>query len=189
MRRREARTSAADWPFLSTDRQMAGPLSWFPVRSRREVDRAIDLIKHQGEGSNVGPSEYEGETELAHFYRFLEIRQSQRIGRVPGSDVWGFVGPMRRPEVFPMAEIPADGYPRSGEQLPQAAAELVNQFDRQYTVVLQELEATWAEGDQGRLVRAIEAMFGLQASARALMQIPRPDSPATTYGPCFRLTP
>ena len=72
---------------------------------------------------------------------------------------------------------------------PPAAADLLARFDQQYTVVLQELQATWADGDQGHLVRAIEAMFGLQASARALMDIPRPDSPATTYGPCFRFTP
>jgi hypothetical protein len=189
MRRREAGTDPVDWPFLSTDRQISGPLAWFPVRSRREVDRAIDLIKHQGEGSNAGPTEYAGETELAHFYRFLEIRRAQRIGKLAGSDVWGFVGPLDRPEVFPMAQIPAEGYPRSGERLPPAVAALVTQFDRQYTVVLQELHATWADGDQGRLVRGIEAMFGLQASARALMQIPRPDRPATTYGPCFRFTP
>jgi hypothetical protein len=189
MRRREAGTDPEDWPFLSTDRQISGPLAWFPVRSRREVDRAIGLIKHQGEGSNAAPTEYAGETELAHFYRFLEIRRSQRIGKIADSNVWGFVGPMERPDVFPMAQIPAGGYPRRDEHLPPAAAALVNQFDQQYTVVLQELQATWAEGDQGRLVRAIEAMFGLQASARALMQIPRPDNPATTYGPCFRFTP
>jgi hypothetical protein len=188
MRRRETETAAADWPFMATDRQMAGPLSWFPVRSRREVDRAVNLIKHQGEGSDAGPAEYEGETELAHFYRFLEIRRSQRIGKLPDSQVWGFVGPMSRPEVFPMAQIPAGGYPRPGERLPPAAADLLTRFDQQYTVVLQELQATWADGDQGRLVRAIEAMFGLQASARALMEIPRPDSPETTYGPCFRFT-
>jgi hypothetical protein len=51
--------------------------------------------------------------------------------------------------------------------------------------MVDELEATWANGDQAALLRAIEAMFGMQEYALALMKTPRYDGKGN-YVPRWR---
>lgn len=182
-------------PALSTDRQIAGPLAWFPVRDLDDVHEAITLIKHQGEGSALAPLEHDpirpGDIELAHYYRFLEIRAGRRIAYCPERRVWGFgAEPLERPAIRPMAPVPPGGHPAPGRTVPPEVGTMLARFDERYTTLLAQLGAVWAEGDQGKLVQAIETMFSLEADARALMRIPiDPSNPASgTYGPCFRAT-
>jgi hypothetical protein len=172
-------------PSLSTDRQISGPLSWFPVRNLDDVEEAIQLIKHQGEGSPTEPVETDNEVELAHFYRFLEIYLQRRIVYIDDSACWGLGDAMERPDCYPMAPVPAGGY--RAEEVPDEAAALIDQFDTAYTRLLVQLGELWQYGDQGALVRAIETMFSLQQPARSLMQIPIKANPSATYGPCFRV--
>lgn len=178
-------------PTLSADRQVSGPLSWFAVASLADVERAVAVIKHQGEGSSIQPHDPfeavpgDGEVpQLAHFYRFLEIYKGRRIVWSGEQGRWDFGEAMPRPAVFPMATVPPGGYRAAG--LPEPAARLVPAFDARYSSLLARLQRLWETGDQGELVHAIEEMFGLEEIARALMQIPTGDGEAT-YGPCFRL--
>jgi hypothetical protein len=178
-------------PKLSTDRQISGPLSWYAVRTFDEVKTAINLIKHQGEGTESDPGEQTdkitGKPELSHFYRFLEIHCGKAIGPLPGSNVWGFTGePVSWPEVWPVAEVPAGGH--DAGKVPAPVADLLMKFDRAYGLLLQQLHGLWATGDQGLLVAAIGTMFTMQDPARALMQIPIPGDPhGQTYAPNFRV--
>lgn len=179
-------------PDFSTDRQIAGPLAWFPIRDLGDMHEAISLIKSQGEGATLTPLEHAptaaGDVELAHFYRFLEIYARRRIEFLPDRGIWGFGSPLERPACYPMAPVPPGGHPGPGRSVPPQVAELLDRFDDRYRTLLGQLHRLWAEGDQGALVRAIDAMFSLEADARALMQIPiDPLNPSSgTYGPCFR---
>ena len=190
--RLEAAFAAID-PEFSMDRQIAGPLAWFPVRDLADVREAVSLIKHQGEGSDKAPTEYEdGPPEMAHFYRFLEIHVGRRIVHTLGPEGgrWDFGEAIAAPAVAPMAPVPPGGWPGNGPSAPPEAVSLLDAFDAAYTRLLDELGHLWAEGDQGRLIHAIEAMFALQAPARALMRIPVPGrADGATYGPCFRYRP
>lgn len=173
-------------PMFSTDRQISGPLSWFPVRNLEEVAKAVDLIKHQGEGSAASPTESEdgeGGAELAHFYRFLEIWRGQKITKTEDG-LWGFGDEIEEVKVFPMAEVPPGGY--AADTVPEDVRRLLDAFDERYTRLLNQLDDLWRRGDQGQLVHAIETMFSLQEPARALMQIPITRGEPATYGPCFR---
>jgi hypothetical protein len=180
-------------PDLSTERQISGPLSWYAVRTLAEVEDAIGLIQHQGEGSPLDPGEgmdkVTGKQELAHFYRFLEIHSGKAIGPVPGSTggLWGFTGePVLWPDVWPVASVPAGGY--DCQKAPADVAALLVEFDQAYGLLLQQLHDLWATGDQGLLVAAIGTMFTMQKPACALMQTPIAGAdPVQTYAPNFRV--
>ncbi len=177
-------------PDMTTDRQIAGPLAWFPVRDLTDVDEAISVIKEQGEGSPLAPGEGTssgtGGDSLAHFYRFLEIYTGRRIEYLPEKEAWGLGETIERSASYPMAPIPAGGYPTDGGDVPDQVAALLCEFDAGYTRLLRQLDQLWRKGDQGALIQAIETMFSLQGPARALMQIPIVGNPSMTYGPCFR---
>ncbi len=176
-------------PSLSGDRQISGPLSWFPIRSLAEVHEAIALIKRQGEGSDAAPLEYspgiDSKPELAHFYRFLEIHARQRVYFNEEAGMWDLRGDLPWPETYPMAPVPEGGYLTPEAKISKKVTHLLKTFDKNYSRLLHQLEDLWATGDQGCLIHAIETMFSLQGPARALMQIPIPGASGQTYGPCF----
>jgi hypothetical protein len=181
-------------PDFELDRQITGPLSWVPISSVDDVERAIRLITDQGEGAahGGGPTEegyVPGEpVELSHFYRFLELALERRI--VPmdrAGTTWGFGEPIEHPAAYPMAPVPAGGYSGPDSDAPDEVVALCREFNAAYTRLLRHLDAAWAAGDQGELVRGIEVMFSLAGPARRLMTIPKPDGSGTTYGPDFLL--
>ena len=88
-------------------------LGLFAITSPADAQRAIALIEHQGEGTSQSPFAVGSDGELAHFYRFAEIWHEHRLQA--GSDgTFKFDGDaLPFPETFPMAEVPADGYPES----------------------------------------------------------------------------
>lgn len=177
-------------PALSPERQISGPLSWFAVHTLDEVEAAISLIRHQGEGSELDPGEGQdkltGKSELAHYFRFLEIHEGRTIGLLDNGQ-WGFTDhPVAWPDVWPVAEVPAGGYDVT--KVAPEVAKLLTQFDQRYATLIRQLHDLWATGDHGLLVAAIGTMFTLQEPALALMQIPIPGDPqGRTYGPNFRL--
>jgi hypothetical protein len=83
-----------------------------------------------------------------------------------------------------MADVPKGGYSYDKPTNPEAAVHL-RDFDRAYSSMLDHLQAAWSKTGQAGLYLAIEQMFELQGSARALMQITMPKS-SKTYGPHFR---
>ena len=94
-------------------------------------------------------------------------------------------GPLPFPDVYPVAQVPADGY--HYDEVQQDAALLLREFDDAYTHLLDELQSAWEGGGQAALLRAIEWMFSLADPARRLMAIPIPGTdPALHYGPNFR---
>jgi hypothetical protein len=173
-------------PALCTDRQVTGPLAWMVMENLAAVDAAIMLIVDQGEGSTTGP-DMPGSHDLAHYWRFRELREGRRIGSLNPDGQPRFDGaPVPMPAVWPMATVPAGGW--RAEDVPAGRAavrEGLAACDRAYTELLNRLQIVWELGDQGALVHGIETMFGMSETARALMQ--EEIAPGRgTYGPCFR---
>jgi hypothetical protein len=170
-------------PQLATDRQITGPLAYMVMEDLTAVEAAIALIKDQGEGSEASPV-VEHTRELAHYYRFREIREGRRLSGVDENKQPIFDGPvLERPEVWPVAVVPKGGYLQ--KDVPADVWKLVNGVDQTFTQLLNRLQVVWEHGDQGALVHAIDTMFGLSQQARSLMSI-KIEGESGNYGPCFR---
>ena len=172
-------------PDIRPDHQVTGPLAWMVVTSVGDVTRAIQLIKDQGEGSATSPKA--SREELSHFYRFLEMYEGRKLIWDPAKQDFVRGDELPFPDVWPMAVVPKGGYPAAA--VPTEVAQLLEQSDVAYSRMLDLLQDCWRRGGQASFVHAIEAMFELQKSSRALMQIPIPGGGGATYGPCFRYRP
>lgn len=180
----------ANNPTFSLERQREGPLGLFRIENLDDARRAIELIQRQGEGSSTSPIDG-GSTDMAHFYRFKEIHVGKKLVYNPTTQTWEFTGAnIPFPDAWPMAEVPAGGYRQA--DVPAEVWALLDEFDRTYTEMLNQLQLAWyttdaAEGDQA-LNDSVGTMFNLRTPAVELMKIPIGQGPGT-YGPCFRLSP
>jgi hypothetical protein len=65
---------------------------WFPstqlfaVTDVASAARALAIVVEQGEGTAASPEDGDGEGELAHYYRFAEIRNGRRLIRDPDAE-------------------------------------------------------------------------------------------------------
>lgn len=162
---------------ITGERQLARGGRLFAIRSFADAERAITRIKRQGEGTSQSPYSDDLENNLAHYYKFAEIYHERRFIRTQ-SGKWGYEGDaVPFPEVLPMAEVPAGGYPQEAKAL---------EFNRSYTTMLNHLQNAWQTGTSGELSDAISAMLELEGPARELMEKPLPGGNGN-YGPDFRL--
>ncbi|MEL6560276.1 MAG: ferritin-like protein [Bacteroidota bacterium] len=65
----------------------------FPIITKEDAARAIDIIVEQGEGAT---SPYDESGELAHYYKFYEIYEGRQIETIPGVPTprYAFSGPV-----------------------------------------------------------------------------------------------
>lgn len=157
--------------------------------------KAIDEIIGQGEGIPHSIWSESGATpdradflEVAHFYRFLEIRKERRYrgdekvppenGKYPlptGEKLnvcWGDVYPMRKNPK--MADLPS-----GSEVLKKSIA-----FNRTYTDLLNTLNAAM-NGKPDLIMKSVGIMYELKYQAIELMKIPMPGCKDETVGPSF----
>lgn len=159
----------------------------FEVANVADVRTAIDLIRHQGEGSSISPEESPG--HLAHFYQFREVFEGAKYVKDPVTNKWAHNGePVLMPQVWPMAAIPAGGYQKA--DVAPDVWQKINEFDATYTKMLQQLQNVWVDtsapfGDFSA-DDPVLTMLSLGPIATELMQKDRPDRRGT-YGPCFRV--
>lgn len=170
-------------PELSADRQLherIGEDTLRPVKTLADVERSIEIIQDQGEGTSASPADGLGDGHLAHYYAFAEIYHGRRLLEVGGR--WQFTGaPVPFPDTRPMSMVPAGGWDRP----PTGARQLLDDFDHTYTGVLEALDTAWAEGDPHSLRTAVRRMRRLETPAVGLMEMPVPGTKGT-YGPQFR---
>ncbi|MCL8014392.1 ferritin-like protein [Streptomyces sp. AS02] len=156
-----------------------------PIENLDHVERAIEIIREQGEGTSSSPADPFEDDEPAHYYAFGEIYYGRELRET--DDGWRYVGaPVPFPDVRPMAPVPAGGWPT-----PQDAhvRGLLYRFDATYSTVLDTLDAAWSGGGHRALNAAEHAMRGLERPAVELMETQIPYSPGHTYGPQFRALP
>jgi|tagenome__1003787_1003787.scaffolds.fasta_scaffold20984544_3 hypothetical protein len=153
-----------------------GPADLIEITSVADAETAITRIKQQGEGtaqSPIGDPLAPGDN-LAHYYQFAEIWHGRRL--VASNGAFEFTGdPIPFPDVFPMAIVPAEGYPVESAD-----------FDNQYKSLLDGLQAAWTTGNAGDLLNAIDVMDSMGDTAVSLMQTPLPGGQGT-FGPDFKL--
>lgn len=151
-----------------------------PVETPDDVERAIEIIKEQGEGTASSPATAFDDDYPAHYYAFGEIYHGRRLRDNDGD--WEFNGaPVRFPDARPMAPVPEGGWPNP----PGEVRRLLESFDTTYNSLLRTLETAWAGGGHRSLHAAIHIMRGLETPAVELMERPIPDAPGN-YGPQFR---
>lgn len=171
-------------PDLSTARQLrqrVGADMLTPVTTLDDVERAIDIIREQGEGTSSTPEDAPGDDHVAHYYAFAEIYHGRRLREE--DDGWRYTGAaVPFPDARPMARVPAGGW----DSPPDEARRLLGSFDSTYTVMLESLDAAWADGGARSLATAVRGMSRLESPAVELMEMPIPGT-ETTYGPQFRL--
>ncbi|GEC10781.1 membrane protein [Streptomyces spinoverrucosus] len=152
-----------------------------PVETLDDVERAIEIIREQGEGTASSPYESFEDDYPAHYYAFGEIYHGRELRET--DDGWKYVGPpVPFPDVRPMAPVPAGGWPNP----PLHVGRLLYRFDTIYSTVLDTLDAAWAGGGPRTLGAAVHTMRGLEGPAVELMEISIPYAPRSTYGPQFR---
>ena len=147
---------------------------------------AIMEISEQGEGFDHtifdGDNQFGQVDELAHYFRFFEIRAGRRFRPtdVPGEPPTG-------PELlvdwsgrYLMAPNPkASEYADRPE-----IHRLMTEFNRSYTALLKLLHRAF-NGTPSIIVEAVPMMYDLKYRAQALMAIPSGRKDGTTVGPSF----
>jgi hypothetical protein len=151
-----------------------------PVTDLASALDALNLIAEQGEG--LGGGIYDAEEELAHYYRFeqLRLRRYYQKGDVPGHpsgppvDVdYGAVYPL-----LPNAHL-AEDY-REGTPLYEAAAD----FNRSYAAFLSFLTRAYG-GEPHLLLEAVPQMFRIRDDMNRLIRNPLPNRPGLHAAPTF----
>jgi Ferritin-like len=142
---------------------------------------AIEVIVGQGEGTTNSPFDAEG-VEPAHYYRFKEILLGKELKPNPAIPEGFSFGPtviaFDPDAVFPVkknlkaAELGVDSPARA----------LADEFNRQYTVMLQHLHAGF-NGQLDRIENAANMMFAFKILATQLVQIEI--APGVHAGPTF----
>ncbi|MFC8333263.1 ferritin-like protein [Streptomyces olivaceus] len=151
-----------------------------PVTDLDGVERSIESVKEQGEGTTSSPEDAFGDDHPAHYYAFGEIYHGRQLRRTDAG--WQFTGtPVPFPDARPMARVPEGGWPAPAA----GVQDLLDQFDTAYAKVLSTLETAWADGDARTLRSAVRTMGGLESPALKLMETEIPGAPGT-YGPQFR---
>ncbi|MEU3839435.1 ferritin-like protein [Streptomyces sp. NPDC028635] len=171
-------------PELSTRGQLSahiGADELRPVETLLDVERSLDIIREQGEGTSRSPADSFEDDHPAHYYAFSEIYHGRQLRETDNG--WKFTGPpVPFPDARPMARVPAGGWSRPAAPVQQ----LLHRFDTVYTTLLDTLDETWAGGGPRTLGAAVHAMRGLEEPAVRLMETEIPGTRGT-YGPQFRV--
>lgn len=150
------------------------------IRTVPDALAAIELIKEQGEGTESSPLYGPSPDDKAHYYLFGELYHEKALVELsPGH--WSYSGDSRpfplQHDIYPMAPIPAAGYPEC------------RAFNEKYSEMLHELQLAWQFGGttgSAHLANAFVVMGELGPLARTLMLTEiTPGGP--TMGPSFHL--
>ena len=156
------------------------------VNDLDSAKRAIQEIAEQGEGFDEtifdGDNQFGQVDELAHYYRFREIRAGRRY---LATDT-----PHRAPTgpellVDWSARYPMAPNPRASDYVDRPEIhQLMTDFNRIYTRLLRTLHAVF-NGSPAQLREAVPMMYDLKYRAQALMAIPTGRKDGSTVGPSF----
>lgn len=153
------------------------------------AQQAIALIVEQGEGTRTSPEEGVG-GDIAHYYRFMEIKKGRRLVPVSGGtdpeDEWAYAGdavPFRPDGVYPVARDPGPYAPGTVEALAN------DNFNYTYTSLLRALHMLFnGHTTTEQFNRALGLMMSLKGQAVAMASgVTGPGCPS--IGPTFQYQP
>jgi len=143
--------------------------------------RAVNFIAGQGEG--LGGGIYDTRDELAHYYRFQQLKlgryyqKGDQPDRPSGPALW-----VDWSTVYPVLKnATLDDYP-TGSELRKVAAE----FNETYAGFLQFLTKAFT-GEPELLLEAVPEMFRLRDEMSRLMRNPIPGRPGVHAAPTFEM--
>lgn len=150
------------------------------VKSLDTALAAMDLIIDQGEGTPGSLNDPDGDffaepTEVAHYFRFNEIRQKQRYaaGDRPTDPP---SGPAMEVDYDAVYVVKPNCKAADFKDDPTLAM-LNDRFNSAYTLMLRQLEEAFGGNPQVLYVAIMDGMHGLADLAVAIMQIPVPNDP------------
>jgi hypothetical protein len=153
-----------------------------PVIDLESALRALKEVTDEGEGLDHTIWDGDKSEELAHYFRFAELRE-QRCFLPEDTEKSGPSGPELPVDfgvVAPMRPNPRSddyrGHPAIHRQMVKG--------NRIYTRLLRQLQ-TALTGTPDALRDAVPIMYEFRYQAEALMRIPSPLSPGMTVGPSF----
>jgi Ferritin-like len=155
-----------------------GPIS---VTNLDTACASLDEIVDQGEGDMH--SMYDEDGDLAHYYRFEEIKYDRSY--LPSDDAGKPTGAaigVDYATVYPMLVNPRDADYTDPEL--RAASGAANQT---WSDLLRRIDAA-CDGDPGTLLPAVHCMFTLRNQAQALLANPLEDHEGRHAGPTFEWT-
>lgn len=153
----------------------------FAVTDIESALAAIDLISGQGEG--LGGGIYDEEGELAHYYRFDQIRQGRYYQ--PGDRAHEPTGPgfdVDWDAVYPIKTNARLSDLQGSDEL-RGAAEAFNDL---YANFLRQLTAAY-NGEPALLLKAVPAMFHVRDGVLQLMHNPIPGADGLNAAPTFEI--
>lgn len=166
------------------DQFLVGDL--FAVNSYLDAHRAIQRIVSEGEGSKTSPIDFQG--DVAHFYRFEEIRRNATLTKDVSAQ-YGYVYDSDKPlgidwrAAFPA--IPDPGTHDFSGDPPAHAAQVA--CNRAFTRMVRSLQDA-VGGTAGSLGQAVRHMFDLRQATLAALRTPLAGGPKVA-GPAFLYLP
>ncbi|WP_378286811.1 ferritin-like domain-containing protein [Actinomadura rugatobispora] len=163
----------------------------FQIGDMGDVDRAIDIIIHQGEGKPGTPVQDLADAPatvspavLAHYYRYKEIWCGRSLRYDESAREWKFDGdPVPRPAVHPLEKMGPGGWP----DVPPGLRQKLDDWNAKYKNVLETLEKAWRPpGDSGALDESVGHMFELTGKAEDLIAYQLEQHNPKIYGPEFK---
>jgi hypothetical protein len=162
---------------VSREYYYAGGGRALEVTDLASATRALDEVVDQGEG-DMG-SMFDGDGDLAHYYRFQQLKHDRAYVT---SDTDVPTGPELDVDfgsVHPMIENPsADEYADPDLRAANDAA------NRTWSELLVQIDEAF-DGDPSALIPAVHSMFRLRDRMLVLLANPLPDHPGRTAGPTF----
>lgn len=148
--------------------QITGPKAPFAISSLEQIEKAIQIIKDQGEGSSSSPID-STEGDLAHYYKFAELYFERKLIQNEQKE-WKYEGDrIKMPEIENVHDVPLNGFERKGLSIDTITK--LDQFNIIYTEVIDEIESAWRNGQYPLFMQALEKMFSLESLGRSLMKI------------------
>ncbi|MDQ6779319.1 MAG: ferritin-like protein [Actinomycetota bacterium] len=171
---REQVVAAGEGIFIPDhSRQVYGGIALPEVKAVTDVTSAVSAIEtiiEQGEGTSTSPEGDAPGDELAHYYRFAEIKEGAQLVPAPGeTPPWRYNGqpiPFDASKVYPVIADPkASSYPAGS-----GARYGCDTFNYTYTSLLKALHDTF-NGNPHSLATAVGVMESLNEQAQALMTL------------------
>lgn len=156
----------------------------FPILTKEDVSRAINIIVEQGEGTSTTPIDLEG--EIAHYYRFEEIYVGKSLvvtTKPDGTQDFSYSGApitFSDDDIFPI-------FPNTKANMLAPGSEerrRVDDFNTTYASLLNGLHRTF-NGEPTFLNQTIGLMFDIKLLAEKLCGTPFPGKSGYTIGPTF----
>lgn len=157
----------------------------FPIYTKEDAKRAIDIIVEQGEGTTSSPIRPGG--GIAHYYRFNEVYLGKRLVEDPGSELgYAYEGtlPFDQNNVFPISKNTKISDLPNGTQDEKEIRLQAEEFSYYYSKLLHGLHRTF-NGEPSYINNTLGLMYDIKLIGQKLAATPFPGRPGQTVGAPF----